>query len=217
MNKPLQRAISQRVDELRIRTRERYQIDIKPAITYTTRGTTAGYAIFDTNTLDFNIALAAQNENEFVTQIVGHEFCHLVTNEVYSHCGHGAEWKEVMRDFNLQPDRLHRLDVRGMERVPKTYPYKCDCNVYTFGKPTHHKLQSKLHQCDGCNGLVKFIGPASDVRRYKVGTKEYIISNALRQYHVDRIPYTEQMMLLIDFFGLSLSTAKNYYYKLRPF
>lgn len=212
----LRRGIEVRVQELQIKAEEIYGVSIHPTIMYGARGSSAGYAVFDSHTLDFNFTLAMENQQVFVEQIVGHEFAHLVANEVYGHRSHGCEWKEVMIEFDLNPDRCHKFDLTNVLRKPRTYPYSCSCNHYHFNKLTHHQMQSVLHQCNHCGGLVKYMGPQKDLRRFQEGTREHTLAGVLRDYSRLEIPANDQIILLMDFFNLSYSTARSYYYEYRP-
>lgn len=208
--------IATRVRELKTKARERYSVVIDPKIRYNVTGTTAGYAEFDSHILDFHLGLAVDNKDVFVEEIVGHEFCHLVSDVVYSHRGHGVEWKEVMREFDLKPDRYHKLDVSRYARKPRSYPYACTCNTYNFNRPTHYKLQSGLFECNHCRGLVKFKGAEKDVRRFKAGTREHKLMTTLAEYKKLGIPMSDQLILLMDLFKVSFATARSYYYEYRP-
>lgn len=208
--------IADRVELLATVAKKHYAVVLNPTITYNVQGTCAGYAEFDDQVLDFHLGLAEDNKDIFVDQIVGHEFCHLVADAVYAHRGHGSEWKEVMRTFDLQPDRCHKLDVSRYARKPKTFPYACKCNVYEFNSKTHYKLQTGLFECNHCRNMVRYKGTAKDVRQFKAGTRENVLWKTLTEYHRSGIPLEEQLMLLMDSFDVAYSTARTYYYEYRP-
>lgn len=216
MPEVLQSQIAKRVQELCDVARERFDVSITPTIRYNVTGTTAGLAVFETKTLDFNYELAKHNKKEFVQQIVGHEVGHLVANECYNHTGHGSEWKEVMREMGLRPERCHSLDVSGVARQPKRYPYDCGCQTRMLDRTYHTKAQENGYQCNLCQVRLKFVGPDKDLRRFRVGTKANQVARVLRQYHCDGLSFTDQIVLIMDQFGYSYNTARSYYYEFRP-
>lgn len=214
--KAIKKAINERVQQLRLVCQDRYKVDINPTVVYQARGTSAGFAIFDHNTIDLHLELALHNKEEYLQTIVGHEFAHLAADAVYNHRDHGSEWREVMREIGLPPARQHNLDVSAYRRGPKVFTYKCECKISPVNREWHEKLQSRPHECRICKEQTLFIGKPKDVAAWTPGTKPYLIRSILVEYNELEIPAEDAIVLLADHFNLTYSTARTYYYRYRP-
>jgi predicted SprT family Zn-dependent metalloprotease len=70
-------------------------------------------ASFEDHRIDVNMILLQENPEAFITEIIPHEVAHLVTHSLYHRpCGHGLEWKVVMRKFGKIPTVRHSFDTR---------------------------------------------------------------------------------------------------------
>ena len=214
--KEIKKAIQERVQQLRIVCQERYNVDVNPSVVYRARGTSAGFAIFDHKTIDLHLELALQNKEEYLKTIVGHEFAHLAADAVYNHRDHGSEWKEVMREIGLPPARLHNLDVSAFRAKRKTFDYCCGCQSRSLPREWHEKLQSRPYECNLCGQQMVYVGDAKGIAPWTKGTRAYEVRSILVEYKELEIPAHDAIMLMMDFFGITYSTARSYYYMYRP-
>jgi len=126
-----------------------------PPVVFDLRGTTAGIAI---TTRDFfqivpskiryNLGLARENLESFVSKTIPHEVSHLVANVHFGkNCGHGREWKYVMQKvFGIEPNRCHQYDVRNHRaRQTKVHVYRCACGEINIGTKHHNLIHSNLN------------------------------------------------------------------------
>lgn len=212
----LRKRLEWRVQELRERAFVRHGVDINPTVKFTVRGMTAAYALFDSQELDFNLQLGIQNRELYETEIVGHEFVHLLADEVYEHQHHGKEWKELMREFGLDP-KLQYLMKGVVERKEKLYIYVCDCKKRYLTREQHLNKRNHLLQCPDCLGIAKCTNDRrAHLSNLREGTREWEISQLLASYAELEVPPEHAILLLQNALKVAYSTAKTYYYRFRP-
>jgi SprT protein len=136
-------------------------IDV-PTISFDLTGTVAGYAYWRQNHIRLNHTLLAENIEKFESDILPHELCHLLVRNLYGKTpsSHGPEWKEVMRQLGVAPERLHSLNVANSRTTTKVFGYACRCNANNWlTNRQHKKAQSGLaYTCTSCKGLMCFPG-----------------------------------------------------------
>lgn len=148
-------AIAERIAILLIHAREAWGVTLpQPTIDYRLRGAPAGKAHLQRNHLQFNAALLRANREHFLHQTVGHEVAHLVA---YARHGarakpHGAEWKNIMREFGLDTRATHDYDVTTVRRSRSPYVYACGCDVEIRVGALRHKRASRgaIYTCRRC-------------------------------------------------------------------
>lgn len=214
----LRKQIEWSVQDLRERAFVKYGVDINPNVTFSVQGMTAAYAVFDEQVLDFNLHLGLNNREVFETEIVGHEFVHLLADQLYDHQGHGKEWKSLMREFGYTPDATYNLDERGLiVRREKLYIYKCDCTTRYISREDHKNAKRRILVCPECQSIARCMNDrASQLQRLTPGTKAWEIAQLLVSYAELEVPPKDAILLLKDRLNVSYETAKTYYYKLRP-
>lgn len=215
-DKDLRKQLEWSVQDLRERAFVRYGVDINPTVSFGVGGMTAAYALYDSQVLDFNLPLALQNREVFETEIVGHEFIHLLADQVFDHQHHGREWKELMREFELPPTVTYTL--KGVvQRQEKIYIYKCDCTTRYFTREQHKDKSRHIQMCPDCRGTAKCINDrASHLKGLRPGTQAYHASQLLACYAELEVPPHDAMLLLQNALKVSPATARTYYYKYRP-
>lgn len=138
-----------------------------PSIQYTLRGTTAGRAKYDTNEVNFNLAIYKENGDAFLNRTVPHEVAHRISVMVYGKekgRGHGFFWKYVMQFvFNLEPSRTHSYEVGHLKtRTVKRWKYTCGCVDWIHKLTTikHNRILKKprAYVCKHCRSTLRFIG-----------------------------------------------------------
>lgn len=216
----LRSRIESSVQDLRERAFMSYGVDINPSVAFTVKGMTAAYAVFDTQVLDFNLPLALRHSEVFTTDVVGHEFIHLLANEVHGHTGHAAPWKELMREFGFNPKVVYDLDVSGLsgvERKEKLYLYKCSCTTRFMTREQHKNVGKKIMQCPECKGVAKCTNDrAALMGAVKPGTKAADAVELIASYVQLGVPVESSILLLMNAMGLSYQSARTYYSKYKP-
>lgn len=126
-----------------------------PAVDYSLRGACAGQYVRKNETneevLRFNIELAKNNEEEFVTQTVPHEVAHLISRNMYGFPnghGHGMRWKMTMMALGVEPTRCHSYDI-SVTTNRKRVEYTCNCGQ-TFHLTAHRIRKIHLYHCKKC-------------------------------------------------------------------
>lgn len=132
-----------------------------PTIDFRLRGGPAGKAHLQRNHLQFNAALLRANREHFLHQTVGHEVAHLVVYALYGARAksHGAEWKQVMREFGLDTRATHDYDVTGVRRSRSPYIYACGCDVEIRVGALRHKRASRgaIYFCRRCAQRIVYL------------------------------------------------------------
>ena len=131
---------SDKLKELRVKTRELFEVKIDPTISYDLRGQSAGQANYRHNVIRLNRELLEKYTTDFIDQTVPHEFAHLVAYRVYGSRikPHGNEWRSIMVALGATPSRTHKYEASKTRHLKK-YMYKCNCQ----GK--QHELTSIRH------------------------------------------------------------------------
>ena len=212
----LRKQLEWSVQDLREKAFVRHGVDLNPTVSFTVRGMTAAYALFDNQELDFNLHLGLHNRELYETEIVGHEFVHLLADEVYGHQQHGKEWKELMREFGLDPKLAYQM--KGVvQRTEKVYIYQCDCKKRYLTREQHLNKGKHVLQCIDCLGTAKCINDRrAHLSNLVPGTREWEISQLLASYAELEVPPKDAILLLQNKLGIAHSTATTYYYRYRP-
>ena len=94
-----------------------------PKVTYEDKGRIAGYANFYEGKLNFSPALLAENTDHFIANVIPHEVCHLVIRAMYPNCqSHGEDWKKLMKQLGVKPNRYHTYDTSTATSGKTTLP-----------------------------------------------------------------------------------------------
>ncbi len=138
------------------------KINVFPEIRYNTKGRTAGFCWYKDGNhwIDLNPILLNENPDEMLNKIVPHEMAHHVVHQLYEKDyrrfpkPHGNEWRIVMMNFGLDPDRCHKMDtstIRHMQNNGFEYVYKCNCSVHNLSKIRHNRIQNGTrYSCNKC-------------------------------------------------------------------
>ena len=102
-----------------------------PVVDYDVRGTKAGVACLQQNTIKFNRTLLMENPEEFIRQVVPHELAHLIVYRLFGRVKpHGKEWRSVMTElFRVPADTCHQFDVQSV------------CGIHQLSIRRHNKIQ----------------------------------------------------------------------------
>ena len=119
-------------------------------VAYKLRGSSAGRAIYATNTIDLNPIILKDNMVPFIENTVAHEFAHLAAAEMHGKVKfiHGKEWQGIMASLGVKPNITHQYLIR---RYAAVYSWACACMDHQVSKTTHVKmLGGKQYKCSSC-------------------------------------------------------------------
>jgi len=141
-----------------------------PHVRFDKRGTCGGTANCSLNELNFNAGLMVDNWDEYLNQVIPHEVAHLVKGAVYGTDrngplmrSHGVYWQEIMRKFDIEPDRLHNMNTDKVAQPKRKYLYECTCCGMEFimSSVKHNRFirrQKKYSHCGEAIILRKELG-----------------------------------------------------------
>lgn len=138
-----------------------------PQVEYDLRGVKAGVAYLQQNRIKLNRTLLQENPDEFIRQVVPHEFAHLIAFQCYGRVKpHGREWQAIMQElFGLPADTCHQFDVQSVQG--KTFAYRCDCQEHSLSVRRHNKVvrESAVYFCKKCHSKLEICESDHSVRR----------------------------------------------------
>ncbi|OBT17367.1 SprT family protein [Vibrio sp. UCD-FRSSP16_10] len=131
-----------------------------PKIEIDMRGKAAGKAFLQLNVIKLNKVLLAENQQDFIDEVLPHELAHLITHQVFGRVRpHGKEWQYVMsKVFSIKPERTHSMDVSSVQG--KTFEYQCGCRTYPLTIRRHNKVMrsESSYTCRSCGNTLSFTG-----------------------------------------------------------
>ena len=71
--------------------------------------TTAGRCFYELGYIDLCYNLLNQLPHQYRDEIIPHELAHMVAWRLYKDPGHGPQWKGVMVQYGIKPNRFHNL------------------------------------------------------------------------------------------------------------
>ncbi len=131
-----------------------------PELDLSLRGKCAGQAYLQRWKLRFNLALMAENYQDFMINVVPHELAHLVAFREFGHQikPHGREWQAVMEQVLGVPAKTtHQYDVT--KTAKQDYIYHCGCPERAHGLTIrrHKKIaQGIKYLCRTCRQELVF-------------------------------------------------------------
>jgi SprT protein len=168
-NIELQKMVTNRVNEVieilnKKETSEKWKIQSNDLlIKFAIKGKIAGWACYETKTLNFNLYLIKNNLEEYIKQVIPHEVCHLFVSKKFPKAkNHGWEWQSYMQRLNLNPERCHSMDTSTVPtQINKVkYTYKCTgCgHMFYLSKTIHNKIiNGQKRVCGKCKHSIIFI------------------------------------------------------------
>lgn len=146
-----------RVKEIVAEANEKFDLHLNPSISFTVRGSTAGWAR-GTTELNFNYQLMVDNWDDFDSTFI-HEVAHLVDSalhpelkrrELYRDARtgrvrrskrsvHGPTWQRIMVRLGADPKRTHNYDVSAVSRRKTRHVWTCACGSKMELGPKRHK------------------------------------------------------------------------------
>lgn len=139
------------------------------------------------NIIFLNLHYLLKAKEEYVEQVVGHEFAHYI---VYQHMlhklipkdtpGHGSYWKSIMIKLGLPPETYYKgellqpEDLRSSTQLPplrkpqKKYIYNCECDTtHYFSGIRHNRTQTRgrrkvIYLCKKCDKPCVYTGRTTE-------------------------------------------------------
>jgi len=68
-----------------------------------------GRAWLDSNFIDLSCYLLERNWETYKKEVIPHELCHFIAYRLFDDKGHGLNWKYVMEEMGLEPNRCHSM------------------------------------------------------------------------------------------------------------
>lgn len=136
-----------------------------PSVRFDVRGSTAGKASRDGQSVRFNMDIAMANWERF-DQTIAHEVAHSVVAQVWGWASgrgsikpHGKEWQYVMRCLGFEPERCHSMEVPQRARTVRYHAIRCGCpgggQVSTVR--ANRMLKGTRYRCGQCNQVVELV------------------------------------------------------------
>ena len=121
-------------------------------------GRTAGMYVVRNNTrlIRYNPWLFEKYFLENLNDTVPHEVAHYVVEQMYGQGNvkpHGQEWKQLMREFGVEPRRTCNFDMSGIPtRAHRRFKYQCDCRTHSVSTRMHNTInrKQKTYLCRQC-------------------------------------------------------------------
>ena len=159
--------VLEKLNELRVKARELFTVNIDPTISYDLRGQSAGQANYRHNRIRLNRELLERYTTDFVGQTVPHEFAHLAAFQLYGIRikPHGKEWKSVMLALGAEPTRTHNYEVTIIRRL-KNFQYQCNCpgRIHKLSSIRHNRItKGRLYLCRKCGESLKQISNLTEI------------------------------------------------------
>lgn len=121
----------------------------------------SGQICFRKNQIEINAELLLDGREEHRDQTLLHETAHLIITLLYPESrrrgsrikSHGREWKTVMRQLGVQPDRCSNHDFLREKRAKKAnLMYACQRCEHEFPAMRRKKHAPDLYKHKGCGG-----------------------------------------------------------------
>ena len=140
----------------------------KCQVLFNLKGACAGTALSkysdkNANIIRYNSGLLLQEQDRFLESVVPHEVAHIVAERLFGGRGnnvnHGYAWRQVMRQFGVDPERCHDFDVTDHARTRnvKKFLFKCDCQSHEMSSIAAKRMANGgIYTCRVCKSkLVK--------------------------------------------------------------
>jgi SprT protein len=118
--------------------------------------------------LRYNLVIATENWDDYLSQTVPHEVAHYVQRVRYGNHDsrgrrirpHGKEWKSIMVNcFQIKPERCHSYETENV-RTLKIFKYSCHCREWELTSIRHNKMVEGTanYHCKKCLGTLRYKG-----------------------------------------------------------
>lgn len=118
----------------------------------------AGDASFIKNEIRLSAPLWPRMTSQERYETVIHEVSHIISYSIYKGRikAHGYEWRKIMLDCGVEPNRLHNIDRTGLKRKRQPrFPAFCNCDTpHNLTRNVVRKILSGnfVYTCKTCKG-----------------------------------------------------------------
>lgn len=121
-----------------------------------------GQASYAANQIRINPVFLNAYTDHYLETTVAHETAHLIARAKYGRMinAHGPEWKQVMRDLGVPPNRCHSYETpEGVKLGKQTSQHECVCSACSYTSTVGPRRARKMlngvsYRHRGCNGKV---------------------------------------------------------------
>jgi SprT protein len=109
-------------------------------------------ASFTKSVLRWNLDIAKENLNDYLTTTVPHELAHAIQRYHFPRSTpHGKEWKQCCRALvGHELPRCHQYETKPA-RIVKRYNYACACKTHAVSSVVHGRIQrGRNYICTSC-------------------------------------------------------------------
>ncbi len=120
--------------------------DYYPTISFKQRGKTAGSAYLQRWEIRLNPILLAENSQQFIDEVIPHEYAHLLTFALYGRVQpHGREWQMMMTEvLGVPANRTHGFNTENSTtRQYERFTYTCLCQTHELTAIRHNRVQAR--------------------------------------------------------------------------
>jgi SprT protein len=131
-----------------------------PEVAFDLKGRVAGQAWGDSK-IRLNIHLLHEFYDRLLNQTLPHEIAHCVVARRWPNASaHGYEWAQVMRAFDVPPNRTHNMPTKAARHHPRPHRYACIKCGKTFNVTNniHRKMENgQIRYCSRCKSRIYWI------------------------------------------------------------
>lgn len=114
-------------------------------------------------TIQIHGGLLDEHGDQFVKEIVGHEYAHAVAQRNWKQCqGHGPVWKRIMNEFGLVPERCHKYEVSQYKKK-RSNIIVLACAKKSFTVTEKRLMRSLSMKCPCCKTSLAVVGRETQV------------------------------------------------------
>jgi SprT protein len=116
------------------------------------KGMAAGQVQFRPRRLRYNLSIAAQQPDSFLSTTIPHEVAHIVCHLQYGRRvrPHGPEWRAICLALGGTGERCHRFDAQPA-RMLRRYDYACGCRRWSLTSIRVRRIRhGTIYHCRQC-------------------------------------------------------------------
>jgi len=158
---PLAAALGAHTDLVMAAAARLYEVEFSEwRVYFDLMGMAAGQVQFRTRRLRYNLAIAAQAPELFLSTTVPHEVAHIVCRLRYGRRirPHGPEWRAICLALGGTGERCHGFDAQPARRL-RRYDYACACRHWSLTSIRQRRIcRGTVYHCRHCGRELKGVG-----------------------------------------------------------